>query len=426
TLGRTSVTTLAAEFGVVDNSCVEATSSISGEDKVPEFTENEEYFVESLSGYTYTWVVVGGTIDSGDGTNIIEVDWGAASAGRVKVVGKYNGCSADSVFLDVTVFTTIISDGAGGGSWDDSGSWNGGEIPGSINDVEIQLGDVSTMNSDVTVSDLTINGTLDQNGFVLTVTGDYTINGTHNSSGDDKLLLTGNKTNIDGTGTMAVGGRFQITTGNKFILSSANINVTSGNLYIDSDLSVANSGTFTISGEIQGANSNSTLENAANSVLYAGGAASNAILSTGKLKAFANNNTVYYTRSGTQNVKVPVNGEYYDLVLQSTNSNLSGNVTVLGDLETNNTFDPSGYNFNLEGSWTNNGTFVPGTTILTLSGTSSQTIQGTLYGLVINKSLGKVNLSDNLTITNSLDLTDGNLDLGSFDLIIQNSASAAV
>jgi hypothetical protein len=62
------------------------------------------YSTPNVAGNTYTWVVVGGTISSGQGTNTITVTWTTAGAGSVSVtetVGA-SGCNAN-VTKTVTV-----------------------------------------------------------------------------------------------------------------------------------------------------------------------------------------------------------------------------------------------------------------------------------------------------------------------------------
>jgi hypothetical protein len=56
----------------------------------------ETYSTANVAGHTYTWVVVGGTIATGQGTNTITVSWTTAGAGSVSVTETITagGCSA--------------------------------------------------------------------------------------------------------------------------------------------------------------------------------------------------------------------------------------------------------------------------------------------------------------------------------------------
>ncbi len=423
---RNNLTNMSAEYGIGDNSCILPTSAITGNDEVPEYAENEDYFVTETSGYTYNWTIIGGDIESGNGSNIIEVNWGADGMGNVAVIASRIGCDAPEVDLDVEIYGPIESNGTGGGSWDNTATWLEGEIPSFNDNVNIKTGDAITLASDVLIRNLTVDGDLDNNGFELTLTGDYTVNGTHTSTGDDKFFLSGVNKNIDGSGTLNIDGRFQITTGNKFILNTADLSINSGVLYIASDIVVYNNGTITIQEQIQGQNANSTWENRVGSTLYTSGSDVNAILATGKLIASFVNNTITYNRLGDQSIKVPVNNEYYNLLVESTNSTLLGDIKVLGDLITDGNFDFDDNNLSLEKSWTMNGSFVQDNGIISLTGSNNQSFSGTYTNISINKSGGEVNLSNTLSISNVLTLTSGNINLGSNNLVITNSASGAI
>ena len=62
------------------------------------------YTTTNVAGHTYNWVVTGGTIVSGQGTNSITVSWTTAGAGTVAVTETItaSGCSAANT-LNVTV-----------------------------------------------------------------------------------------------------------------------------------------------------------------------------------------------------------------------------------------------------------------------------------------------------------------------------------
>jgi hypothetical protein len=64
----------------------------------------ETYSTPNIAGHTYNWVVVGGTIVTGQGTNAITVSWTAAGAGSVSVTETITagGCSA-TILKAVTV-----------------------------------------------------------------------------------------------------------------------------------------------------------------------------------------------------------------------------------------------------------------------------------------------------------------------------------
>lgn len=79
------------------------TPSINGDNSVCTLTAGEIYSTTDNAGSSYLWVVAGGSITGGQGTNSITVDWGAAGAGTVTVTETdANGCE-DSDVLNVTI-----------------------------------------------------------------------------------------------------------------------------------------------------------------------------------------------------------------------------------------------------------------------------------------------------------------------------------
>ncbi|TAL62529.1 MAG: T9SS type B sorting domain-containing protein [Bacteroidetes bacterium] len=62
------------------------------------------YSVPAASGTTFTWVVTGGAITSGQSTNSININWGASSSGTVSVTSyNVNGCPSDPISLNVNI-----------------------------------------------------------------------------------------------------------------------------------------------------------------------------------------------------------------------------------------------------------------------------------------------------------------------------------
>jgi len=62
------------------------------------------YSVSATSGTSFSWTVTGGVITSGQGTNVINVNWGSAGNGTVNVTSfNSNGCSAGPITLNVSI-----------------------------------------------------------------------------------------------------------------------------------------------------------------------------------------------------------------------------------------------------------------------------------------------------------------------------------
>lgn len=111
---------------------------------------------------------------------------------------------------------------------------------------------------------------------------------------------------------------------------------------------------------------------------------------------------------------------------------LRQNIIVNNDLtnESGRTLDTyaAGRTITLGGSWTNSGTFIEGSSTVTLNGTGGQNItSGTeqFYNLVTNKNSNSTTLLDACTVSNTLTLTKGLINTGTNKLICTNTAKDA-
>jgi len=93
------------------------TGSITGSATVSANSTNVEYLVTDRSGYTYNWTITGGTVTSGTGTAIVDVNWGSEGSGNVSVTGVHGGCglSAAAVDTDITINGQFVSIQTGNG-----------------------------------------------------------------------------------------------------------------------------------------------------------------------------------------------------------------------------------------------------------------------------------------------------------------------
>ena len=123
----------------------------------------------------------------------------------------------------------------------------------------------------------------------------------------------------------------RIYNNHKTILPTADINRPSdGEFYIEANIVVTNYGTFEQRGRLWGVNSSSTWFNADNSTLRFG---DDLVIGNITLNASGLNNTIEYTRAGTQEIKIPTDNSYQNLVLAgSGNKNLTADISVEGDL----------------------------------------------------------------------------------------------
>ena len=105
------------EANVDDESCVfMGEGAISGP-LFPDAGDVSTYTYSGAEGTTFTWTVVGGEVMAGQGTNSIEVTWGAdAGSGSVTVLeGDGMGCEGE-VVRTVTILATSNLDEAASGA----------------------------------------------------------------------------------------------------------------------------------------------------------------------------------------------------------------------------------------------------------------------------------------------------------------------
>jgi hypothetical protein len=86
------------------------TSAITGSVNAAQF-QTETYSVTQSSGSTYNWWMNGGNIQSGLGTNIVDVIWNVAGQESIYVLETdANGCVGDTVSLPVSIIVSSIEE----------------------------------------------------------------------------------------------------------------------------------------------------------------------------------------------------------------------------------------------------------------------------------------------------------------------------
>ena len=121
--------------------------------------------------------------------------------------------------------------------------------------------------------------------------------------------------------------------------------------------------------------------------------------------------------TATQNVIIPANQTC--IVFQPNTNTNAGNAKNL-TIEIGATLIMGNGIISVAENWLNNGTFTPGTATVAFTGTGTHTISGsstihTFNNLTINKS-GEVQLNVPITMSGTLNLTDGRLNIGNFNL----------
>jgi len=410
------------------------TSSITGRAAVGDSTTAEPYSVTANPGYTYTWTITGGAVASGQGTDSITVDWGATGSGNVRCVGSTGCGSASPVDLAVTIYASITS--INSTDWDVASTWDCNCIPANSDNVIIGSGYTVTLVANTKVNNFTVNsgGTLTGGGNKMQLTGDLTVDGTYNSNND--LVLEGTSAvTLDGTGTINItGGKvMKLEGGNVNISSSANLTLSSGDLQFDNaGVSVSNNGTISFDFDIvNGMGGVVIWTNTANSTLNIGGTFDPE--GTGTLTASATGNTVNYNGTGVQNIKCPASGQYHHLTASNAgtktlvcNIDVDGNLTISGTAQ----LDVSSYDMSVAGNWSNTSSnadpFFERDRTVTFDGSGAQSITyasgETFSNLTVNKSGNTLTINDNVTASNALTMSGGNIDATTDTLTLGSGA----
>ncbi len=200
------------------------------------------------------------------------------------------------------------------------GGTSAGAAPVAGDSVVICTGNTVTLTAaPANVLDLTIQtgATLAGAGFVQTITGNYTNNGTHTSTfattGSDWFNMTGANAVLDGSGTITnssgTPGRFTLTStaNGKSFAATANLTFNTP-LYLNGAFTVNNNGRVTVAnaavaGGLNGSAAGAAWANLAGSTLNYSNTAT-ALMGTGTLTATAATNTVNYSGAGAQTGKV--------------------------------------------------------------------------------------------------------------------------
>jgi len=406
-----------------------APTSITGKTSVAESTADEPYSVTDL-GYTYTWNITGGTLDTGQGTSSITVDWGTSGMGNVSVVAQKTGCTA-AVAFDIDVTKYIVINSAQNGNWGTASTWVTAAVPLSTESARVLNGHTVTLTASETINNFIIDagGIATTTNKKLTVDGDVTINGFY-IGGTFPLVFDGANATIDGVGRIILnsGVDVDISNGNKTIASTAVLQITSGDLDIAAGITVTNNGSISVTEDILD-QATSVWTNSTSSTLIGGAA----VLANGTLNASATGNTVEYNATAAQTIKNPSSSTYYNLTLSGSGTktapaslDINGDLTISGTAELDisaNTAD-----LTIAGDYSNSGgTFTEGTQTVTFDGIAGQTITNTagetFYNLTVNKSSGSLTLDQsnstdvNIASGGTLTLTSGIVNTTSTELL---------
>lgn len=202
------------------------------------------------------------------------------------------------------------------------------------------------------------------------------------------------------------------------------------------DFLITNNGTLNHAGNYTNIDAGSSFVNSAGATWNWTGATADIDMNSA-LNAFSNGNIFNYNRAGAQDV---IGTTYDDVNFNNSgtkttigNLDINGNLTITGTAQLN--VDTGDDNINLVGSWTvtssNANPFIEGagTETVIFDGGSIQTISNALgsesfNNVTLSKSGGSVRPSaTNLDVAGTLNMTSGNIQLGTNNLILGNAAS---
>jgi len=276
----------------------------------------------------------------------------------------------------------------------------------------------------------------DNNAVSFSVAGDWTNNSTGLS-----LAAKATTVSFNGSSTQTIGGSQSTTFRNVTINNSGstvtlarNQTVTNGNLTISTGILDLSSYTMNRS------SSGGTLTVSNGATLKIGG--TNGFPSNYSTHTLGSTSTVEYS-GANQTVS---NESYGNLTLSGSgtktmpdsamtiagNFTISGtasaaaraNITVNGNftIDAGATFDAASYTLDVDGDFTVNGTFNEGTSTVQINSNHGQLVSAAVHNLIVNSSQGLA-LGRNSIVKNTLQLTQGKLNLGSYNLILDTTAT---
>ncbi|MCZ8355979.1 MAG: T9SS type A sorting domain-containing protein [Cyclobacteriaceae bacterium] len=430
----------ACETGIAQNLSVDVHpilyGTVSGNTSVIPFATGETYSVPFRTGYCYQWNITSGSgtivSTSANGSSVV-INWGNVSS-TLQVVVKYVGggtcadpaaCAGTTETINIPItITSVFTSTATGGNWNAPATWLCNCVPPNNANIEIRttgVNEVILTNNNVIVGnvDIGVGARLNNNGFLLTVNGDYLLNGTH--SGNGNTIITGSTSGTWSGNGAKTGG--SLTFSQPRTITSGTMTI-AGDVLLNPNVTLTNNGDVTLQGNLQGANNtNSIWTNGAGSKLTIEGT-----FNSGRINAGASNNTVEYVANSAQNIRLPIGspGSYFNLVV-------SGNATktLTGDAQIQNliidpsntestVFDAGAFTLTVNGDITNNQTLTSTGTVIIAGTAASQSILGnpvsnSFTNLQVNKPAGTTfNYNPSAaSISTSLNVVSGTFRLSS-------------
>lgn len=340
---------------------------------------------------------------------------------KIALIGILSFVTFSNISFAQTTFTSIIT-----GNWNDGTTWDQGSVPGNSDDVIVTDGfRVKVWKNNTRCRNLTVNagGVLfvdDPNGNMI-ISGNIIVNGiVTQGSKKDFVLSGGTGIYIDGNGYL---DEIDFIINDDIAVQSTADLTFVGDIILSADVTVTNNGMVSCDNLIGDNATTSIWTNVTGSTLSVG---SDLFNTDGVLNASATDNTVRYF-DNTATVKNPSSSQYYNLTIEGSIKTLASSIIVLGDVYIAGEFDVSTFDLTVAGDWTDQSIFNENTRTVTFNGSGNQTISSlvgeTFYNLTVNKSGGTLNLSGNVTVSNTLTMTAGNINTGSDKITVGTSTA---
>ena len=371
-------------------------------------------------------------LTSGD-TYFIEVDGSSSDVGSFSVSVRSAGVSFDN--------------SSGDSLWTTASNWSSGAVPTSTTNIEITTGiPYIPSKTTATCNNVTIasggklrieTGTKSGSASAFNVYGDVINNGTIEHNGNYYMNLYGDDQRLGGSGTWTTtsgtGPGYSFVSGSKITLTSnlSSFQYISINGFVELGSKTLQTTNFSLGSSGTLKQNTGTLEIQETTPTFSGnffpqeGTTYYNVTSGSydvddvatynhlKLK-HSGSNTVRIRTLTCQNLTITPDGSPTGIVRNWAGeyATVNGDLTIDASAELQGSSSGAG-GWNVNGNWTNNGTFdTPGTSVVTLEGSTNQIISGTnaptFYDLTINNTNATgVSLSKSATVNNILTLTDG-------------------
>jgi len=332
-----------------------------------------------------------------------------------KYLGIFVICVSISFSSLAKQYTSVTN-----GNWNAPATWGSVTAPAATDTATIKTGTTVTISATATINKVTVNS-----GGTLTVSRNFTVNkiliNNGTVTGTRRIRLSGTGIVISGNGSYTGhSGAIQFYNTTQTIDVGVVIQKATGNVTLMNNtfpgITVTNNGQVLLTGgNTLATNVNtkaSTFTMGVNSVLSVSAAPLNNALAV--LNASANGCAVNYF-GGAYNIKIPSAGQYYDMSVQAGTKTNSSNLIMHSLTVAGGTFANAGFNLNLTGNWTNNGTISGNTGTVTFNGAAAQTITdaggSAAFATLIMAGSNTLNFASNVTASTSFTISSGTVDV---------------